>query len=237
MVVALLVACGSDDDGVATRSPRRLDLHVGSPGASSVPTAAARGVLAPGEYYTSAFRPPFSFEVPGGWTLENESAGIVYLWTGSFPDDFVDLYFFVPGLEDPSVSDPPLARDDQPLQTTTAPFPSDYVDYITSSPYLDAGEPTAGQLFGLSGTFVDAGVTRTPSEGVCAEGPGTCFSLFRYGPAFTSEQVEPPGSTLRVWSLDSDAGQLIVILAARDPAQLLAPGTGLNTVLDSVRFL
>ena len=41
--------------------------------------------------------------------------------------------------------------------------PRDYVDYIASSPYVDAGEPTTGELFGLPGTFVDATVSE-PAE-------------------------------------------------------------------------
>jgi hypothetical protein len=229
------VACGSGGGTVRSDKPRPLDLHVGSPGASSVPVAAARGALVPGTYYTSRFLPAFRFEVSGRWKLEAESRGLVYLTRGSFPDDFVDLYLFVPGHEQARVVEPPLVRDDQPPQATIAPFPQDYVDYIARSPYLDAGPPTPGDLFGLHGTFVDAVVAGTPPGGMCAGAPGTCFSLFRYGPAAVSEQVEAYGSTLRVWSLDSKDGQLIAIFAARDPAQLNA-GTELSVIVDSVRF-
>jgi hypothetical protein len=223
---------------VRSDKPRPLDLHVGSPGASSVPVAAARGALLPGTYYTSRFRPAFRFDVPEGWKLEAESGGLVYLTRGSFPDNFVDLYLFVPGREAARVVTPPLVRDDEPPGEVVAPFPRDYVDYIARSPYLDAGPPTPGELFGLRGTSVDALVSRTPADGICNRLPGTCFSLFRYGIAAFSEQVEPPGATFRVWSLDSEEGPLIVILSTKgDFATLVAGGPELNSLLGSVQFL
>jgi hypothetical protein len=73
-------ACGSGHQTLGNGHPRPIDLHVGTPGQSSLPTASAPGPLAPGAYYTSVFRPAVRFNVSDGWTMRTESPQVL-----SFP--------------------------------------------------------------------------------------------------------------------------------------------------------
>jgi hypothetical protein len=234
-VVGVAAACGSGA-GVRPQASRQLDMHVGSPGMSSVPVAAAQGALRPGEYYTSRFRPVFRFEVPEGWRLEVENPGMVYLSSGTFPDNSIDIYVLSPKQSDLALVDPPLADDGAPTGPRVE-FPRDYLAFLSASPYLDATSPEQAELFGLHGSSVDALVTRTPAEGACNGAPGLCFVLFQYGLAAFTPQIEPRGAAMRVWSVERGDQQLIVIAAAVTPALTPARDSAVAGVLGTVQLL
>jgi len=249
----LVAGCGSESAIRGTAEPRRMDLAVGVPGRSLLPTAAAPGPMAAGSYYTSQFRAPFRFEVPECCTLDNESAGVVFMHGGEFPDAS-ELYVVAPRHAPLRVADPPIVQDEEylPLEyfprsrggevvrgsvRPLGPFPGDYLEYLAASPYLEAGPIQPADLFGLPGRALDVVVSRTPAEGSCNGFVGYCFSLFVYGRNGLSEQIEPRGAVMRVWELDRAGERVMVILAAPSQARFDEAAAALAALAPTVEFL
>lgn len=239
VVVAMLTAACGSGTHVSTRS-RPLELAAGSPTRSSVPVAAGQGPLVPGTYYTSRFRPTIVFSASGGdaWTLDNESPGILYLTSGEFLGEFVEVYVVSPRRARLTVMEPAVAEQDTANDPNRRerPFPDDYLMYLAASEFLDAGAARRGTVLGLEGPVLDVTVAHTPEGGPCLGGaPGLCFSLFRYGSADALEAIEPAGTEMRVWSLQAADGPLLVIAASLGPPPLDLDA-GLQALLTSMEL-
>jgi hypothetical protein len=139
-VVAVVSAACSG--GSRTAHSFRVDAVAGSPARSTTPSALVRGVLSPGRYYTTRFRPRLLFTVPAGWSLFDEG-------TSSLGFRHPDPHLVVYVLRRSALRRPAnpwfVGNEVQQSLKGATQFPGSVVDLARSYPGVsiqDAGEVT-----------------------------------------------------------------------------------------------
>jgi hypothetical protein len=237
VVMLLPAACGAD--GTARLSPRRpLELSVGAPNRSRVPSPLVVGALVPGTYSTTRLATRLTLMFGEGWNLANETPGELALTRGPLTKTASILRFVL--LRHAWQVAPPWVTD----QETPADWikrsrkaPSDYISFVQSlGEYLDVGPLTPLRVAGRQARAVTYMVAREASTGpgTCYEAPGACFAP-PSGVRLDTVSL-PVGYTVRAAVVHSAAGPVLIETAAPDGAQLDELLTVVDPMLESMQL-
>jgi hypothetical protein len=231
VAIAVLVA-GCGGSGAARLSASRpLELSVGSPNRSRVPSALVVGPLVKGTYSTTRLVTRLTLTFDDGWNLANETPGELALTRGPLTRDAQILRFVV--LDHAWQVAPPFVTD----QETPAdwirrshPAPTDYIGFLQGlGQYLDIGPLTTVPIAGRQATAISYTVARqaTTPAGTCYDEPGPCFGppsgvrldvvSLPLGYAVRAAVVQGPDGPILVEAAAPDAAQLDELLADVDP--------------------
>ena len=122
----------------------------GSPSPTSAPTA-ARAALPAGAHHSTAFRPPVTVTLPGGWLVADDAAD--YFALEPVSSDAVGIHVF---------RSPRAASQDVACPTTVTPdvglTAKDLVDWIQANPGFNVGAPISATVGNLSGYQIDVAI-------------------------------------------------------------------------------
>jgi hypothetical protein len=167
-------ACGGSGD-----EPRAAAATAAATPAATRPLPEyADTILTPGRYQTPVFRPALSFELPKdtSWRLlgPGQSARHVGIELLAGEDAKVNTLGFH---RMDVVADP---RKGARTRADAVKAPHDFITWLEQHPHLDASEPQALDIAGVTGRMIDVTPTspakRMPDD--CAEGGYDCLPLF-----------------------------------------------------------
>ena len=220
-VVMVFASCGGSSSTSLSPS-RQLELSIGAPNRSRVPSALVVGPLVKGRYSTTRLATRLTLSIDDGWNLANETPGELALTRGPLTKDASILRFVV--LDHAWQVAPPFIND----QETSADWisrsrkaPSDYIGFVQGlGQYLDIGALTTVRIAGRQASAIAYTVARQPSSpsATCYEEPGPCFAP----PSGVRLDVValPVGYTVRGAVAQGPAGPILVEAAAPDAAKL-----------------
>ena len=220
-VLVLCVGCGGAD-GARPSTVRPLELSVGAPNRSRVPSALVVGPLVSGTYSTTRPSTRLTLKVGDGWNLANETPGELALTRGPLTRDSSILRFVVLG-HAWQVIPPFITEQETPTDwiRRSRRAPTNYIGFVQGlDQYLDIGALSTVPIAGRQASAIAYTVARQPgpATGTCYGEPGPCFappSGIRL-----DEVALPLGYTVRAAVVDGPAGPILVEAAAPDAAQL-----------------
>jgi hypothetical protein len=148
------------------------------------------GPLDAGTYGSVQFQPPATFRVQDGWSLAEDSPGMVHLYRGNEAAANCLCLLVPDAVYDPDTGVP-------------APPPESYVAWLESHPLLDTSNPSSLQVGNVAGQQMEISLLQDASP----------VPLFAAG-----ETMFTPGPGDRVHIIVLDYAGTPVIIAARAPA-------------------
>jgi len=197
-------------------------------------TTGCAGTLSAGVHSSSKFTIPLTLSVPDGWVNVRDIARTYEVEPASSSG--------VPGHPDIEV----LAMNAIPDQASCGPVPlagagstvTDFVDFVSHHPGLDATAPAPVTIDGYDGQSIDFGV-RSDWTAMCPDiDPVNPVALM-----LTSTNSDPPGRHLaysrdvRVrWIVLDVAGETVIVELVAPAEQFDAVMTGEQAIIDSLDF-
>lgn len=210
-----------------------IALTAGCGGGGASPTPAPTGsrqALPAGEYRSTAFSPPITVSLPGGWLIAGDAPDYFALQPAT--SDVVGIHVF---------RSPRAASQDLDCPTTPAPLvgstAAELVDWIRARPGLVVGDPIPVSIGGLAGLQIDAAIV----EGWTASCPFAdgvpTVPLFVGATASGFRWVVAGSERLRLAILDvPDKGTVVVDIDAFDGSQMDALLADATPIVRSMTF-
>jgi hypothetical protein len=175
----------------------------GSTGAGSPGTTPGPSPLAAGTYASSAFQPPVTFTLPGGWWIPSDSAD--YLGLNPVESDLVGIHLF---------ADPLPASQDASCPTAPEPgvgtLSGELAAWIRGLPGLVAGNPRLVTVGGLRGTEIDVAIVDGWTAS-CSFAEGIPTVPLIVGPNGSYRWVIAGSERLRLSILDVPGGGTVIV--------------------------
>jgi hypothetical protein len=186
VVLITVAACADSADAPTGEKEPSLT----QPGTSARDLPSESGPLDPGTHASAEFITPATFRLEDGWSLAEDSPGIIHLYRGSeAPANCLCL------LAPDAVYDPDTGVPEPP--------PEDYVAWLEAHPFLETSNPSSLQVGNVAGQQMEISLLQDASPVPLFAAGETMFTL-------------GPGDRAHIIVLDYSGTPVIV--AARAPA-------------------
>jgi hypothetical protein len=239
-----------------------------SKGSCEIAGRACMGLLEPGRYHTGVFDPrggpgdpplarmnAFSFEVPAGWSVDEENLssyelttadGYAILVAGASGEDVIRLVAQPVALQAYEAPECAWRMDADPERTVDG-----LADWLADHPGLRASEPSAVSVDGHPGLVIDVDIVAADAPEASCQGvpvlplfangaafatDGSWFDDMVYGDHWVAEIGGGPSDPVRLILLDLDGDPLIILIDSGAPEDQAAFVEQAMPIVESFAF-